>query len=39
MKLDTILMMILLLSLSWGGFVFCLILAIKKEEAKKKNVL
>ncbi|MFC1557840.1 MetS family NSS transporter small subunit [candidate division KSB1 bacterium] len=35
MELGTIIMMIIILSFTWGGFLYCIILAWKKEQSKK----
>ena len=35
MRIETLIMMILFLGFIWGGFIFCIRLAIKKNKAKK----
>jgi len=37
MEFGTILMIVLVLSGIWGGFIFCIVLAWKKEKMKLKN--
>lgn len=35
MRFETILMMVIILGFIWGGFIFCIRLAIKKNKAKR----
>jgi len=35
MSTESIVVMVIMLTLTWGGFAFCLRLAVKKEKAKQ----
>ena len=37
MHAEAVIVMIFLFTLSWGGFLYCLLLAMKKEQ-RKKNI-
>jgi flagellar basal body-associated protein FliL len=38
MKLETIIMMVIILGVTWGGFGYCIRLSMKREKKKKEEV-